>query len=98
MLAGPVAADVVIVPHHGSASSSSAALVDAVGARMALVSAGYGNRWGLPREEVVARWRKAGAQVETTAAGGALQVAVAPGGGPGPVRAYRATHRRWWRR
>ena len=98
MLATDISAEVVIVPHHGSASSSSAALVDAVGARMALVSAGYGNRWGLPREEVVARWREAGAQVETTAAGGALQVAVAPGSGPGPVRAYRATHRRWWRR
>ena len=30
---------------------------------LALVSAGYRNRWGLPRPEVVERWRDAGARV-----------------------------------
>ena len=33
---------------------------------LALVSAGYRNRWGLPRREVVERWRAAGARVLTT--------------------------------
>lgn len=98
MLMRPIAADVVLVPHHGSRSSSSTALVAAVGASTALVSAGYGNRWGLPREEIVERWRAAGAQVETTAAGGALRVDFVPGVGPGPVRAHRSAVRRWWRR
>jgi len=98
MLTRGVASDVVIVPHHGSTSSSSAAFVAALGARAALVSAGYGNRWGLPREEIVARWQAAGAQLETTAAGGALRVDFVPGVGPGEVRAYRSAARRWWRR
>ncbi len=98
LLAQPLAADVVVVPHHGSASSSSAALVAAVGARIALVSSGHGNRWGLPREEVVARWRAAGARLETTADGGALRVEFVPDAGPGPVRAQRREARRWWRR
>ncbi len=47
-----LAADVVVVPHHGSATSSSPAFVAAVGARHAIVSAGYANRWGFPRPEV----------------------------------------------
>lgn len=98
MLTRPVAAEVVIVPHHGSDSSSSAALVAALGARTALVSVGYGNRWGLPREAIVARWRAAGARVETTAAGGALRVDFVPGVGPAEVRAHRSAVRRWWRR
>ncbi len=98
MLSQRIAADVVIVPHHGSASSSSTDLVAAVGARSALVSAGHGNRWGLPRDDVVARWRAAGARVETTASGGALRVDFVPGAGPGPVRAHRLAVRRWWQR
>ena len=54
---GPLAADVVVVPHHGSATSSSPAFVAAVGAQHAIVSAGYANRWGFPRPEVRERWR-----------------------------------------
>jgi competence protein ComEC len=50
MLTGQaISADVVLVPHHGSATSSSPALVAAVSARVAVASAGFGNRWGMPR-------------------------------------------------
>ncbi len=57
-----LAADVVVVPHHGSATSSSPAFVAAVGARYAIVSAGHANRWGFPRPEVRERWRESGAR------------------------------------
>ena len=56
------ARDVVVVPHHGSRTSSSAPFVAAARPALALVSAGYRNRWGLPRREVVERWRDAGAR------------------------------------
>lgn len=65
-------ADVVVVPHHGSASSSEEAFVRATGARHALVAAGYANRFGHPRPDVVARWQQAGAEVWNTAETGAL--------------------------
>jgi competence protein ComEC len=51
-LGQPLGAEVVVVPHHGSATSSSAPFVGAVGARVAIVSAGHANRWGFPRPEV----------------------------------------------
>jgi competence protein ComEC len=64
--AGGLAADVVKVPHHGSRTSSSAAFVDAVRPRYAVVSLASGNRFRFPHEEALARWRAAGAQVLRT--------------------------------
>jgi len=67
-------AEVVLAPHHGSAHSSQAAFVAATGARLVLISAGEGNRFGHPRAAVVARWQASGAEVATTPQGGALRV------------------------
>jgi len=50
--------DVLLVPHHGSKSSSSAAFLDAVQPRIALVQAGYRNRFGHPAESVLVRYRE----------------------------------------
>jgi competence protein ComEC len=98
MLGQRLAADVVLVPHHGSKTSSTPALVAAVGARLALVSTGYGNRWGFPRPEIVERWQRAGASVLTTAEGGAISVDIGPDTGIGAARPWRLERRRWWSR
>jgi competence protein ComEC len=66
---------VLKVPHHGSRSSSSAGFVAAVGARVALVSAGAHNPFGHPHPEVVERYRRAGALVLRTDLDGTLEVA-----------------------
>ena len=47
--------DVLLLPHHGSKTSSSPAFLDAVSPRIAMVQAGYRNRFGHPAPEVVAR-------------------------------------------
>jgi len=49
-------ADVLVVPHHGSRTSSSPDFVAAVQPRLALFAVGYRNRFGHPKEEVVARY------------------------------------------
>lgn len=91
---GQLAAQVVLVPHHGSAGSSTPAWVAAVAPRLALVSAGHRNRFGHPRPEVVARWRDIGAEVLATADSGALRVWL---GGQGlQVREQRVHAARWW--
>lgn len=92
--AGALRADVVVVPHHGSAGSSSPAWVEAVSPQLALVSAGHGNRFRHPRPEVVARWQAAGAEVLNTADSGALRVWLGPQGLQ--VREQRLFERRWW--
>jgi competence protein ComEC len=78
VLAQDLAADVIVVPHHGSATSSSPAFVAAVNARHAIVSAGYANRWGFPRPEVRARWQDSGASVVVTGDAGAVSVELQP--------------------
>lgn len=90
-----ISADVVVVPHHGSATSSSPAFVAAVGARYALVSAGFANRWGFPRPEVRERWETSGAVVVTTGDAGAVTVALDAGGAR--VSTERDGRHRYWR-
>jgi competence protein ComEC len=91
-------ADVVLLPHHGSRSSSGPDLVRAVAPRLGVASAGFGNNWGMPAAEVVARWRAAGTTVLSTATSGAVTVRFAPGRQPIEVQTERGGSRRWWRR
>jgi competence protein ComEC len=62
------------VPHHGSPSSSSGTFLDAVVPGVAVVSAGYGNRFGFPPEEVLRRYRDRGIVLYRTDLDGAVRV------------------------
>ncbi len=97
LLAQPVAADVVLLPHHGSRSSSTPALVAAVSARLGIASAGFGNRWGMPQAEVVARWRGAGTTVLGTAESGAISVRFPARPDAMDVKTERGDRGHWWR-
>ena len=66
-----LASDVMLVPHHGSKTSSSAGFLDAVAPRIALVQAGYRNRFGHPAAEVLARYQARGIAVVDSAHCGA---------------------------
>jgi len=92
--AAELASDVVVVPHHGSSTSSSAPFVAATRPSYALVSAGYANRWGFPKPAVRARWAESGAAVAVTADGGALTVTLDARGVT--LAAERMTHRHYW--
>lgn len=48
--------EVLLVPHHGSRTSSTPAFLDAVAPRVALVQAAYRSRYGHPAPDVVARY------------------------------------------
>jgi len=52
-------ADALVVPHHGSRTSSTPAFVAAVRPRVAIVSVGRGNRYGHPAPEVLQRYEGA---------------------------------------
>jgi competence protein ComEC len=87
-------ADVLTVPHHGSRTSSSAEFVEAVGARTAIFPVGYRNRFGHPRDDIVARYRASGARLARTDADGALTVRLAADGVE--MLAEREERRRYW--
>lgn len=96
LAAGLAPADIVIAPHHGSRTSSTADFVSATRPALVLFPTGYRNRWGFPRQDVVQRWRAAGAQTLSTPDSGAIEVRVSAGGVE-PPRQFRLEQRRYWR-
>jgi len=89
-------ADVVLMPHHGSATSSSAALVDALAPRFAIATAAWRNRWGFPRPEVARRWQASGARVLSTGDYGALAITLCSDRHEAEIAARRESRRRLW--
>jgi competence protein ComEC len=85
--------DVLVVPHHGSKTSSSAAFLDAVGPRFAVVQAGYRNRFGHPADEVLQRYRERGITLRITPDCGAWRWT--PGDAP-EESCWRPLARRYW--
>jgi competence protein ComEC len=69
-----LAADVLKVGHHGSRTSSSSDLLEAVHPRLATISCGVRNRFGHPVPHIVARLASYGATVLRTDRDGALQI------------------------
>jgi len=63
----------LMVPHHGSRSSSTAELLAAVHPEVALLQAGYRNRFGHPHAEVLARYAEQSIPVVRTDHAGAAQ-------------------------
>jgi len=97
----------MLVPHHGSHTSSTPALLQRVKPAVAIAQTGYGNRYGFPRPEIIARYRKVGTRVWNTA-DGAVEVRWSDPANAAvtlpEVRQYRprrATKReyalQWWR-
>ena len=83
--------DVLLVPHHGSRTSSTAAFITAVAPGVAVVQAGYRSRFGHPAPDVVARYAERGVSVVRTDACGAWTWA--PDGAPHCQRRVAA---RYW--
>lgn len=88
--------DLVVSPHHGSASSSSPSFVAVTQPRLVAHSADFFNRWGFPRDAVVARWAQAGARQWNTGANGAVRFEVRDGLPLAPVAEWRRDHARLW--
>jgi len=88
-------ADVLLVPHHGSRSSSGAQFVTTVAPRWAVVAAGYRNRFHHPSPQVLERYRSAGAGLLRTDLDGAVTIRVGAAGLR--VEAERARRTRYWR-
>jgi competence protein ComEC len=91
--AAPLSADLMLVPHHGSKTSSSAAFLDAVHPAFAFVQAGYRNRFGHPAPPVMERYRERGITVIDSVHCGAARWSSAQ---PDGVACEREEARRYW--
>ncbi|MEI7843201.1 MAG: DNA internalization-related competence protein ComEC/Rec2 [Gallionellaceae bacterium] len=89
-----LAATLLIVPHHGSKTSSTADFVEAVHPQYAVFTVGYRNRFHHPNDEVVERYRGVGSELLRSDETGTITVRVDAHGLD--VERYRDTHQRYW--
>tara|TARA_B100000749_G_scaffold244501_1_gene206394 strand:- start:78 stop:1946 length:1869 start_codon:yes stop_codon:yes gene_type:complete len=85
---------VLVVPHHGSNTSSTLSFLSTVRAKIAVVSAGSHNRYGHPSPEVVDRYKRLGIRLLNTAQHG--EIIIKSGNGKDTVRTWARYHRRFW--
>jgi competence protein ComEC len=77
---GALASAVLKVPHHGSHTSSSSDFIDAVGPQIAVVSAGFENRFGFPHADVLQRYAAHDCILARTDLDGAVAIRIGPNG------------------
>ncbi|HEY0822231.1 MAG TPA: competence protein ComEC, partial [Ramlibacter sp.] len=95
LAAGPqsLRAELLLVPHHGSRTSSSDAFLDAVRPAVAVAQAGYRNRFGHPAPEVVQRYAARGIALSASPRCGAFTWRSQA---PAAVRCERQAFPRYW--
>jgi competence protein ComEC len=93
-IAHQLASTVIIVPHHGSKTSSTADFIAAVHPKVAIMSYGYRNRYRHPNAQVVQRYLDMGTDVFNTVSTGAIVYTMGLGA---PWQLYRQRHREFWR-
>ena len=94
LLSAPVRSDVMLVPHHGSRTSSTPEFIAAVAPRWAIVAAGYRNRFGHPNGEVLERYRSAGVQLARTDLQGSIAIRLSAQGVG--IEGERTRRGRYW--
>ncbi|MGC2049090.1 MAG: DNA internalization-related competence protein ComEC/Rec2 [Gallionella sp.] len=87
-------AAMLVVPHHGSKTSSTDEFIDAVRPKYAVLTVGYRNRFGHPKQIIVQRYLDSGAQLLRSDADGAILVEM--NAHEMQVESYRNSHRRYW--
>jgi competence protein ComEC len=88
---------VLSVPHHGSRSSSSTPFITAIQPTLALISAGWRNRFGHPHPLVIRRYDDAGVPWLNTARSGAIRVDFPADAPPRVISQERQQQSRYWR-
>lgn len=85
----------LLAPHHGSKTSSSAEFVSRLAPQWVIFSAGYKHHYGHPAPTVQARYRQRGSAIAETAQSGMITAEFGPTGLK-RVRHFRDQHRFYW--
>ena len=83
----------LVLPHHGSNTSSTPEFLDSVRPEVVLIPAGWHNRFHLPADRVLARLETRKLNVLTTATARTIGIET---GSRLQIRPYRASHLRYW--
>ena len=90
-----LASDILIVPHHGSNTSSSTAFLSAVNPEISIISVGYRNRYRLPNRQVIERYRTMNKRFLQTDETGAIMIKLERDSGFS-IEKYRVKAAKYW--
>lgn len=94
--ADKLASSIIIVPHHGSRSSSMQSFVNTVNPEIVLNSSGYLNRYRFPDKKVKQRWLETGSYFLDTAIQGAVELELDKQGEVVTLSASRQDFQKYW--
>ncbi|MCH1920960.1 DNA internalization-related competence protein ComEC/Rec2 [Shewanella sp. A3A] len=86
--------ELLLAPHHGSATSSTQDLLDAVKPQWAIFAAGTANRWGFPKTQVLQKFQQR--HINTLTTGEVGQISIEIGQKGAEVRSYRQQIAPYW--
>lgn len=89
-------ADILIAPHHGSKTSSSASFIEAISPQYVIFSTGYLNRYRFPNAQVVSRYQALQTTLLNTAYSGAVNFVLSPQENLQAPRQFRQEQSRLW--
>ncbi len=89
--------DLLIAPHHGSNTSSTANFVEWLSPKWVVFSAGYANQWGFPKAKVMNRYLQQGSMPLVTFETGAITFSEQPNG-EFKLEKERVSHPKFWHR
>ncbi|MGS2717521.1 DNA internalization-related competence protein ComEC/Rec2 [Eionea flava] len=88
--------DILLMPHHGSNTSSERTFIRRVSPTFAIATAGYRNQYRHPSEKVLSRYRQQGSIVFNTASDGAIQFSLENSADDWLLKTWRDHHKRYW--
>ncbi len=91
-----LASTVLVVPHHGSKTSSSINFLNQVQPKYALFSTGYHNRFKFPHKIVLKRYQRLRAKIYNTAIDGAVTLKLDAFSNPIKIETYREKYHYFW--
>lgn len=86
--------DVLLAPHHGSKTSSSNEFIATITPKYAVVSAGYRNRFGFPKQDIMTRYEAHGVETLVTYMAGEISMKFSAAGLI--IEQFRLKNRRFW--
>lgn len=86
----------LVVPHHGSKTSSSGIFLDAVQPEYAFIPVGYRNRYRMPHADVLLRYQNRQIKILQTAHSGAVTIKLGQKNNSFEPKAYRKQFSKYW--
>jgi competence protein ComEC len=86
--------DILLAPHHGSKTSSSNEFIATIAPEYAVISAGYRNRFGFPKQDIMSRYEAHGVKTLVTFMTGEISMKFSAVGLI--IEQFRSKNRRFW--